>query len=231
MSGYELSSSNKDCPACTAQVPVAAVMCTRCGLNFQTGLRTQEAARGEVDTVARAPAKPQRNGAAAPKKKAAKLDTREERRAATISDYWRSTRRVCIAGTVVGVALTFGIGIGARQFDALQCLIYFGLCEFVLFVSAFAIGYFFIGFEEDVRGLVMRLVGVGAVWAGTVMLITMIPALGVMMFVGIAAMIVTSLALLLHLMTDREWADSLIISVAAWALFFAISLTFAAMAA
>lgn len=239
MSGYELNARDKSCPACAAVAKIDAVLCIKCGLNFQSGMRTQAAQVDPADAQRRPAAKPSHRcacgydltglgGKACPecgrtpegRRKGGKLGTREERQAESIGGYWRTTWLVCIIGTVVGLALTLGVGMGLREFDALTCLAHLGLCEAALFVSCFAICLLFIGFEEDVRGLVMRLVAVGAVWSGAMLLISMIPAIGAMMIIGSAVMSVFSLALLLNQMTGRDYTDSSIIAFGSWVLAF-----------
>lgn len=242
MSGYEISARDKSCPACAAVAKVDAVLCIKCGLNFQTSMRTQEAARDPADAHRRPSAHtakpahrckcgydltglagrpcPECGKTAEGRKKGGKFGTREERRAENIAEYWRASWLVLIVGSIVGLALTFGVGIGLRNYDALLCLMYLGITEASVFIGCFALCLTFLGFEEDVRGLVMRLTAVGAVWCGLLMLITMIPAFGVMMTVGIAVMSVFSLAVTLHVLTGREYTDSSIIAVASWVLCF-----------
>ncbi|HZW06511.1 MAG TPA: hypothetical protein VFF65_05260 [Phycisphaerales bacterium] len=49
MAGYEVNAPDKVCPACEGLVPTAAVLCTRCGLNFKTGLRERQATPDSAD--------------------------------------------------------------------------------------------------------------------------------------------------------------------------------------
>jgi hypothetical protein len=226
-------------------------MCTNCGLNFQSGLRTQQAAGagvggrdladaqrkpgrsappGETKSAHRCPCGydltglggkpcPECGRTSEARRKGGKLGTREERRKETIRHYWRSTMLVLIIGSIVGLAVTFAFGTGVRKMDPLSCAVHLGLCEVCLFVAYFAICLVFWGFEEDIRGLVLRLVGVGAVWSALLIMVMAIPQFGVMMMVGIAVMSVASLALPLNQMTGRDYMESTVIAVASWVMY------------
>ncbi|MFT3684078.1 MAG: hypothetical protein QM783_03960 [Phycisphaerales bacterium] len=257
MSGYELTAHKKECPACNRPAAADAVLCTNCGMNFQSGMRTQEAARDPSDAQRR----PSRSATpsetksvhrckcgydltglgAAPcpecgrtpeaRRKGGKLGTREERRQESIRDYWRSTMIALIVGTSLGVIVTFAFGAGVRHLSPLVCVLQLAVCEVCLFVAYFAICLMFWGFEEDIRGLVLRLVGVGSVWSALLMMILSIRSIGLMMMVGVAVMSVCALALPLTLMTGRDYMESTVIGLVAWVMYIGGSAILAALMA
>lgn len=236
MPGYELTPRSKSCPSCKSVLPLDAVLCTRCGLNLATGQRLSEPPRDPADAARKQPAKPTHpcpscgydltgltgkpcpecGGTAEGRRKGGRLGEREERREREIASYWRNTFLIAAIGLLVGLALTFGVGIGLKRWDLATCALHFGLCQVGLFIGYFALCFFFLGFEEDVRGLALRLLGVAAVWAGLWMLVLLLPAAPFYGILFTAAVTVVTLVVPLQALTGRDWNDCYWIAGAAW---------------
>lgn len=260
MSGYELTARKKDCPACGKPSDADAVLCTKCGRNFETGARAHEAERDPADAQRKAALlkKARANGGLdaeaaisagvmadpalacpncgydlkglagrpcpecgqtpAGRRRGGIRGDREERRAAEITRYWRNSVLIGLIGGVSGAAVMLGIVPLLTSVPFTECLLVLGACEVSIFVGCFAMCFFFIGFEEDLRGLALRLVGVGAVWAVLQLLIGLMPFSGMYWIAGGAIARVALLALPLQSMTGRDWDDSFWIAAASWVL-------------
>ncbi|MDP1663235.1 MAG: zinc ribbon domain-containing protein [Phycisphaerales bacterium] len=252
MSGYEVKSSTRMCPACQGLIPVDAVVCTRCGLNLKTGSRTREADRdpadgerkakllkqarsaGDVETLERLGARHKGGGAACAacgydvtglggrpcpecgheRSIAADLHQRRQKQ---IEHYWRTTWLVGGVGLAAGAALTLGVGTGLLGWSMIKCIAHLAMCEGALFAGYFFV-CLFIGYEEDVRGLAVRLMGVGSIWAGLWLATMLLPLPTIYSLVLIAFISCAALAASLNALTGRDWDDSFWIAAAAWVL-------------
>jgi hypothetical protein len=142
--------------------------------------------------------------------------THDQRRQVEIDRYWRTTLLVCTIGGGAGLLGTLAVGLGLHRVDTTACLVHFVICEAALFAGYFGICFFFLGFEEDVRGLALRLAGVASVWSALLTLTSLL-GLGGMYGVIIGACVsVVALSAPLHVLTDRDWNDSNWIAAVSW---------------
>ncbi|HYC99777.1 MAG TPA: hypothetical protein VEB22_00990 [Phycisphaerales bacterium] len=254
MAGYEVNAPNKVCPACEGLVPTAAALCTRCGLNFETGMRVTPAApdaadaerkaallkkarkTGDLDTLARLGAKPAGvscaecgydvtglTGRPCPECGHTRRTNagRQKRREEQIRRYWLAAVLTAAIGTPLGLGATLFIGVACKGWSVTDGLVHVALCEAALFVAYFVMSFFFLGFEEDIRGLALRLVGVAAVWAALWTWTSLLMVGGFYAAVLIPAMLAALvLAAPLKLLTGRDWDDCYWIAGAAWILRF-----------
>lgn len=142
---------------------------------------------------------------------------RQARRQKQIVNYWRNSWLVGGIGLGAGTAVTLGVGMGLIGWSMTKCLAHLTMCEVALFIGYAVVGLF-IGYEEDLRGLAVRLVGVAAVWSGLWLVVSMIPVLPLYSVVIIGVITAVTLAAPLHILTDRDWDDSFWIATAAWVL-------------
>lgn len=241
MSGYEIARKDQSCPSCERPMALDAVICTQCGMNLTTGKRLSE----HSPTAPTAPStlnKPQA-GLACPRcgydlrglggkpcpgcgqtpegrRKGGIGGFREERRQEEIVGYWKKTWMIAGIGLVAGAALTAGVGMWMVHWSPMTCLIHLAVCIAAMILSSLALGFFFIGFEEDLRGLCLRSLGIGSLWAGlwiVGLLVPHVPYYGEL-FLG---MVHASIAVVLvRVFTDRDWDDSCWIGGGAWVLRF-----------
>ena len=142
----------------------------------------------------------------------------QKRREERVKHYWLAALLTACIGTPAGVALAFYTGMTMRSWDVTDCLVHIALCEGALFISYFVMCFFFLGFEEDVRGLALRLVGVAALWAGLWAWSRQF-GFGLYGATLVPAVVATfALAAPLKWLTDREWDDCFWIAGVAWAL-------------
>lgn len=144
---------------------------------------------------------------------------RQKRREKQIEHYWRSTWLIGGIGLAVGAAVTLGVGTGPLGWSMTKCLAHLAMCEAALFAGYFFV-CLFVGYEEDVRGLAVRLVGVASIWAGLWLAVMLIPLPTLYALVLIAFISMAALAVPLQSLTGRDWDDSFWIAAAAWVLKF-----------
>jgi hypothetical protein len=245
---YELQEKEKSCPACEGLVPVEAVLCTHCGLNFETGKRVNAVALDTADDKKLTALKKARDlggldAAAAPPTTRTKGLTcpscgydvtglggrpcpecgyvrgrrsdREMERRRYIKNYWQASVLVAAIGLPVGAALTIAIGMALPGFTLLRSLAHVGVCEVALFIGYFVVGLF-IGFEEDVRGLALRLLGIASIWSGLWMAASMAPLPAVYVIAGTGMVTALTLAVPMQMLTGRDWDDCFWLAFGAW---------------
>lgn len=153
----------------------------------------------------------------------AKADREAERRK-QIAGYWRTTWLVAGVGLVVGTALTLGLGLGVYGMSMVRAVVHLASCEVALALGYLVVGLF-IGFEEDIRGLALRLVGVAAVWSGLWLVIALMPVSGGFVFAMTGAVTFVTLVIPMHVLTGRDWDDCFWLAFGAWVVKTAIWVT------
>ncbi|MFT3684077.1 MAG: hypothetical protein QM783_03955 [Phycisphaerales bacterium] len=236
-------------PACEGLVPVAATLCTHCGLNFETGRRVNPAMRdvtGDEQKLAalkRARTSAGLDAAPPPPSTHTKGFTcpscgydvtglgghpcpecgyvrtrrgdRELERKRNIESYWRTSWLIAGIGLPVGIALTVLLGMQANGYSMIRSLVHVGSCEVGLFVGYFVVGLF-IGFEEDIRGLALRLVGIAAIWSGLWMMVAAAPLPALYVVAGTGMVTAITLAVPMQVLTGRDWDDCFWLAFGAW---------------
>lgn len=240
MSGYELTPSSKGCPSCDRPFEPDAVICIGCGLNLTTGRRVTAPERATgVAALPDAPVaglvcarcgydlrglggKPCPECGQTPegRRKGGSGGYREERREEEIAGYWRATWMIGGIGIAAGLGLVLGVGVAALGWSVGVCLLHLAVCAGAVAVSHLVLGFFFIGFEEDLRGVCVRSVGIGALWAGLWVVSMLLPRAPYYSDVFLAGFHGLIAAVLVHTLCDRDWDDSAWIGGVAWALRF-----------
>ena len=237
MSGYEVSTNERACPGCEAGLGPDAVICTRCGLNLSTGRKVTDRAPAPA-TLEKPKAglvcarcgydlrglggKPCPECGQTPegRRKGGSGGYREERREEEIAGYWRATWMIGGFGIAAGLGLVLGVGVAALGWSVGVCLLHLAVCAGAVAVSHLVLGFFFIGFEEDLRGVCVRSVGIGALWAGLWVVSMLLPRAPYYSDVFLAGFHGLIAAVLVHTLCDRDWDDSAWIGGVAWALRF-----------
>lgn len=237
MSGYELSANERACPGCEAGLGPDAVICTKCGLNLTTGRRVTDPAPRPA-TLQKPEAGlvcgrcgydlrglgggtcPECGQTAEGRRKGGKHGFREERREEEIAGYWKTTKMIGGIGLAVGVVLTAGVGIGFSHWSVATCAMHLAVCIAAMVLSHLALGFLFIGFEEDVRGVCVRSVGMGSMWAGLWVAALLLPNVPYYSPVFIGMVHAAVAVVLVRVFTDRDWDDACWIGGGAWVLRF-----------